>query len=241
MDHRQYFQEGFLPSPDESKEAFERRVELVKKVFQRPDAIEGFPLPKADCRPLLPSLLLFTSNKKLPFWYGAVTWILEPGEGIRLPVIQIRKKRWSFGLKEDEILAHEKVHALRVMYNEKKFEEILAFQTSRSRVRRFLSPMIGSYYEATALMLAFSLSLLSSISLFFFVLPFCTLSFFLGRLFYRRRIFQRAKKNAEKLVQEVEGFIVSLTDREILQLAKGKKLGDTSFRWEFLKSVFNLA
>ena len=127
---------GIFPGPAESQENFLRRADsslarnTTSKAFDRTnalfDAIPDWVEIKRDAKGLLP-------------WEGAATWIEENADGQRISAIQLKPSLPAFLYAPDEVLAHELVHAMRIGFEENRFEEILAYRTSKSWLRRYLA------------------------------------------------------------------------------------------------------
>ncbi|HEY5235722.1 MAG TPA: hypothetical protein VIJ14_06055, partial [Rhabdochlamydiaceae bacterium] len=83
----EYFHRGLIPGPEESEEAFLKRIQQVKPLAH-PEWDEVSVPFKIDWVPIS------YSNHKIAWWEGAATWISEE----ELPSIQLRKnfKKGSF-------------------------------------------------------------------------------------------------------------------------------------------------
>ena len=100
-----------------------------------------------------------------------------------------------------EILAHELVHAFRVACGESRFEEHLAWQTSKSAFRRALGGCFRSGPQILLLVLLLPVAVPYEFAL--------------------RRRFNRARRTLERRGErEPLKTLVRLTDREIRELAK---------------------
>ena len=125
---------GIFPGPGEEEAAFIARASKLESC--------GFVCPNVKqlyiCAP--DWLRISYSNKNLTPFEGGATWIDEAN----IPSVQLRKELEKGSYlrlyKRDEIIAHEAVHAMRMAFNENQFEEILAYSTSKSAVRRFSGP-----------------------------------------------------------------------------------------------------
>lgn len=133
----------------------------------------------------------------------------------------------------DELIAHELSHAGRMMYEEPKFEEVLAYRSSHSSFRRFFGPIIQSSYES----MIFVLVLLFVIVADFYSLingegAFSHLAFIgrlmllamvgygLIRLYVRQRQYHKSKMNLREALlnnSNADAVIYRLTDKEIIQ------------------------
>jgi hypothetical protein len=158
-------------------------------------------------------------NKGLRFFEAGCTWIDENKNAY----IQIKKKKSLFYSLE-EVLAHEYVHALRAHLDEPKFEEFIAYKTSKSKLRAFIGPMISSQKEVYLF--------LFSLLLQFFYYPFVLIPLFLilvSLMRVQRRINQwkRAKLILEKYLskeKKAEFILFWLKDKEIIRLANSDEM-----------------
>ena len=158
------------------------------------------------------------SNKGLWPWEGGCLWEKD-GEKplIQLRKVFLKKERYLWFYTRSEILAHEAVHAKRLGYKEPIFEEILAYQTSPNRFRRFFGPMFRSSKETIFFILASFMAFLSP-------LPFLVLlAMYLTRLVKYQSIFLKLKKMALKKFgcpKVAFSHLVLLKDAEILKIVK---------------------
>lgn len=167
---------GLIPGPEEESEAFSRRVDYslnLKESLPKEltDNLSGDDLQKPevlspacaslkklyDCAPEWPPL--FFSNFKLPFWQGGCAWIFQVKEDsptsalIQLRRTFLRSPKYLGIYDRDELLAHELCHVGRMMFNEPKFEELLAYQTAKSSSRRWLGPLVESSMQSALFLL----------------------------------------------------------------------------------------
>lgn len=200
MDRRQ-----FLQGPTESDSAFAKRIKLTNEAAQNPQmlGLENVRVGKFH----LPWLLYKVSNKKLLPWEAAATWIIEH-EGVKIPFLQVRKRY----AKNEEVWNHELVHIMRIAFDEPRFEEIIAFDQSKSRYRKWLGPLFRTPKESF-FFLAFAM-ISSAIGLFYpwlLLLPFLLLLGFSIRLTRDLLIFSRCKKK-----NSLE-CVLGMSDEKILQ------------------------
>ncbi|NGX56478.1 MAG: hypothetical protein K1060chlam5_00721 [Candidatus Anoxychlamydiales bacterium] len=257
--------QGFIPGPDENLEFFLKRVEATKKLSKDPifffkEINQTVPIeldlkikkPRwnwtraqllnlFDFSPI--NLAMFYSDKKLTFFQAAATWILEIGKNLKVPILQFRKKlHRSTYLKIyslDEILAHEAVHAARVAFDEPKYEEIFAYMTSTSVIRRVLGPIVKNtkdiilFFSNLFFYLLFQIFWVITsynpfmyVSFVFGIMMISFLSFGLFRLFFAKL---KMKKTFNKLYgilknkNKARAVLFRLTDKEIDNLSKLKK------------------
>lgn len=221
----EFNQRGLIPGPEESDEHFFSRILHVEKSehFNIPDILKA----QYDLQP--DWISIETSNKGLSLWQGGCLWIEESNNHI-IGTIQLRTSSlYSF----DEILGHELVHAARITFEEPKFEEILAYRTSTSKLRRFLGPFFHSTNEALVLLIIFLTSIASNLIAFFYdsILAMCyvtwilsifCISFGMIRLCYYQLRFKRCQKKLASLlgISTANALILRLSDKEILHFAK---------------------
>lgn len=173
-----YNQEGFIPGPGESETQFLERVSFCQNLDPN---LEEFPSKtfetfqemgervQEELGFTLPWVPIFYSNKDLALWHGGCAWIFQKEEGgPKGAFFQLRKgfstKNRVFGYSKEEILVHEAVHVGRMAFEEPRYEEVLAYRTSKNLFRRCLGPIFSKPSEA----LLFFLSIL--LSFFYFPL-----------------------------------------------------------------------
>lgn len=251
--------EGFIPGPHETLEEFQKRVDFCKSLKKRileesspfgftgeeEEKIlsEGLSLTKKlfDMEPSF--VPLFFSDEKLFPWHGGAAWIFQLTEGGPLgAILQLRKafhkKRNYLGLyPRDELIAHELAHVGRMAFEEKKYEEIFAYQTSTSHLMKKMGALLQSAKESYT----FAFLLLALLMLDFYALFFLDLSvylplqlfklvplLFLLYSFFRLEARQKTLANAERKLEAIGGenapfILYRLTDREIEQFSKMSK------------------
>lgn len=194
--------------------------------------------------------LVLHSNSSLLPWQGAILWEYESEEGDLYPVVQLRRSFSKVFLgcyKKEEIVAHELVHVVRFAFNEPLFEELLAYQTSKSFFRRFMGPLFIYPFEATILAVC---SLIAPISTLCFesswgaLLLISVVSFFLVRLVVLHCIFFLSQRKIERAGVKKSfslAVLLRLSDSEIIKAAiisplktreewKSKALKDLRFK-----------
>ena len=231
-------EEGFLAGPDETEESFVKRFNILKNSpFER---IDPKPLERRNCKchelyAANPDWIPLTfSNKGLLPWEGGALWIFEN----HLPLIQLRKgfKKGKFLIySKDEVLKHETVHALRLAFNEPRFEEILAYETSSSKWRRWIGPLFRKPSHAAFFISLVLISLTIQTVYVFFIpsplfswikgasfLPFVDLIFRSALLIKDRKAFRMTLRKLGKIFpnqKNVFPIAVRLKDSEIQSFA----------------------
>jgi len=250
------YRRGFLPGPNESEEAFLQRVEMCEEIAKDPQrALRNLPLSDFDLcteplglvEPLnftFDTLLTVRSDKRLPFWEGAATWSFELEGGGQLPILQLRKNRSYMSL--EEIVSHEAVHILRTAFDEMRFEEILAYRTSKKGWRRYFGPLFRRPRESLIFALltlgAFALEVIllalfpfAVWAVYLFIFPLSYVSFLLLRLVRDQRIFSRCLSKLKRRFKEHDSEELALffTDREIVEgaIKMGGDLRSSLFRY----------
>jgi hypothetical protein len=243
---------GIFPGPLESSEDF----------FVRADSF--VPQKHLPCALLLSKIFnttpdwvqIETGSKGLFFWEGAATWIEENADGMRSCKVQL-KDTWLTRLyPKEELIAHEIVHAMRLMFDEKRFEEVLAYQTSKNRFRRYFGPLFSDPTESKffiALLFAswaiywveviFNVHLGGGSILF---LPLWAIGWGVLRLRRSQRVLSAALCNLQAVVGQGApslAIAICLTDSEIEQFATSTpeeirtfavKAKEHSLRWRQL-------
>ena len=232
---------GLFPGQTEDEAAFLSRIESLKnsdvaEAFEESTSISledwkkayTLTIPLFDIQP--DWIAAHYSAKGLPFWERASAWEADI-KGATVPFIQLHpalKKGRLYSLKE--VLAHEAVHAVRSHLKQKRFEEIMAYRTSRFSFRRWLGPIFFKPWETTL----FLLSLLFSLSMVWFAngsvifdcltaLPFLLLAYWSLRLHHVQGIFKRCLKNLSQCLPNPARALavaVRLTDDEISQFSR---------------------
>ena len=134
---------GIIPGPDETESDFVKRIDILKNLGRN-----NLFLKEEEFEPLIcdfhglgakPKWIpLVYSNRRLFPWQGGVSWTINPPEGTPFPLVQLRKgfKKGRFLFNDrEEVLHHEAVHAMRLAFNEPRFEEILAYFHSKKKWR----------------------------------------------------------------------------------------------------------
>ncbi len=255
--------EGFIAGPKEDAKTFLERVSLTKCFINNPkdffiDNKKFYVSLRNKIKKPIWSwtkthlkhlydfspeyFFAFYQNKNLTSFEGAATWQLSKGnKNLNIPILQVRenfKKRGEYLriYQLDEILAHESVHALRIAYNEPQFEEIFAYLTSNSFLRRIFGALIRSSYEGIVFfallmcglmfqVVSFYYDSLTLLFLLFSMLSIAWASIGLFRLFKAKWMLRKAYKKVFPLFYDRNktfSVLVRLTDAEIKKISKEK-------------------
>lgn len=245
---------GFIPGPQEKVSAFLKRAELAKCQRSSHQALAIVQCLFDVC----PNWVKIESTNRLHFWEAAATYI-EENQGVFVPTVQMKKRGIPLWCSQEEILAHELIHATRIAFKESFFEEVLAYKTSRKWFRRYFGPiffhpketvlflflLVGSWcYQLRCL---FFLDDLPSLALW---IPCVLTGLLIARVVIVQVVFSLCLKKIHKLLEQsdkVLGFALRLSDREIIDFAfksldkmrkymeKAKKI---SLRWYMLALIY---
>ncbi len=220
---------GIFPGPSEQEKKFLKRAAAAKQVTS-PEVLKL----TQDIFSALPDWVKIHYAKKglLP-WEGAATWIEESAEGMREASIHVKSSFLTRLYPQEEIIAHEMVHAMRLTFEERRFEEILAFRTSKNRFRRYFGPLFTHPGETKTFVmcvlgscLAYWTEFLFDVSLgakYFLWAPLFVLGWGVWRLARSQKLFSHALNHLEKVIKEPQRSLavaLRLSDREIEQFAK---------------------
>jgi hypothetical protein len=181
--------QGLIPGPSESEEEFLQRAsyclnlkdliqeKLEKELpFSYDDKAGSAALDEAlpttlSFYDIAPDWLpLFFSNYRLPPWHGGSAWIFKTDEKAPTSAfLQLRRgflsKKKLLGLySREEVISHESAHVGRMLFEEPRFEELLACRSSPSSLRAELGALPETGRESS--LFAFLLLLILSIDLF---------------------------------------------------------------------------
>lgn len=181
---------------------------------------------------------IFFTNHKLSPWHGGCAWIFQlSDQSPTSALFQLRKalrtKKHYLGLFDrDEILVHEMAHVGRMMYDEPQFEEMLAYRSSPSSLRRLLGPLVQSSTESALFTLCLFLIILFDLFLVFFgydilffqamalkIVPLGMIVWAAIRLYRRHRQYNAALAALKKIYGDEEtarAVCYRLTDQEII-------------------------
>ena len=280
----EYSRQGLIPGPNETKEAFFKRVDyclnLKKEIpnslmpdlpFVNDELNENSEVLKEGCifskkiYDISPDWVpLFFSNSDLPFWQGGCAWIFQKSEETpKATFFQLRKhfktNKTFLGIYDrKELITHELCHVGRMQFDESKFEEILAYNTSNASLRKFLGPLFTSSIESGLFLLfLIVLVIIDFFSLVYDLMALSTLSFFIHmsfvgliifgllRLVKKQYQFKKTLKKLESMTSSAKAVLYRLTDDEIISFSTWdteaiKKFAEQKkdFRWEVIYKAY---
>ena len=224
------YAKGFLPGPEETEKEFFDRIAATEHIIKDPKKyITDRYFSKTELSPCGGAALL--AKRKNFFLHASSTIIVELKDKLIIPIITSPSSRL---VDNNEVMKHELVHAKRALFTEPKFEEMIAFRTSKHKWRKYLSPILSSNIE---LLLFFSCALLSFFSLF--PLTIC-LSLFAMQLYRRQKIIRRCLSYLKQHTKHPEEVLVGMLDSEIIAMSKGRleEINFSLFRWKFMQTLF---
>jgi hypothetical protein len=251
---REYNFHGFIPGPREENFIFFKRVELARggKFFH-----QGMNIVQS-LFDVYPNWVKIEFTNRLYLWEAAATY-MEEMQGIFMPVVQIKKRGIPFWCSQEEILAHELVHATRIAFTESFFEEILAYRTSPNWLRRYFGPIFFHPMEVIiflSVLVGIWLYQLGCLFFFDYVsnlglwIPFISIGLLMIRLVMVQTIFSLCLKKLRKLLKQPDkalGFALRLSDKEIIDFAfmsldKARKYiekaWEKNLRWRMLTLIY---
>ncbi|MDP1879751.1 MAG: hypothetical protein Q8K60_02270 [Parachlamydiaceae bacterium] len=276
---------GFIPGPDEDEQSYIKRINYcltLKEHLTKNNQIElpfddtdqnsqkflenAFPQTK-DLYGIRPSwVLLFLSNYQLKPWQGGCAWIFQMDENSPTSAFIQLRKQFSVSptyLKiydRNELLMHECAHIGRMVYQEPKFEEFFAYQSSTSKFRQWFGPFIQSSKESLLFVLILGIVIFADLAYLatghgmhwvHWLKLFPILMIFGGllRLILRHDTLRKCRLNLEFILNplqtrhlmyrlrddEIESF-ARFSKTEILDFIEKEK--NHSFRWKFLNDIY---
>ena len=277
---------GFLPRRGESAEQFFRRVETILGIHREFEAelaaagevgVYGLQLRSQDRIPdeiigeaeeVTDRLYSFRTRHVPGFflsrdvgllWGGCM--ICDPDHPLSVFLIRgafRKRQRWLF-YNRRELLAHELCHSMRQSLEEITLEEYFAYQTSPSRLRRYLGNCFIWEYDAIWFVIPALLLLLAQVAQSFWlpglpVWPFWPVAlaypaFLLIRNGISRRLVKRAAKKLAAFGVEKPSAVLFRLDRgEIRRIGAMERPGEfeqyaaerkeSDFRWAILYARF---
>jgi hypothetical protein len=229
---------GFIPGPSETEELFRSRIEQKKEPFSRVH-LEWTKEQLQELFDFAPdSLDVFYSNENLAVWQGAACWIEEGRANLQLRE-GFRKGSYLGLYSRDEVLAHEAVHAARVMFEEPENEEFFAYASSPKRWRATLGPIVKRPWEIWVWIGMLAGGMFWSAGFF---LAACWSFMGLWRLIRQHMRRNSAANTLMKKLQSpkaARAVLFRMTDQEIRTLARGKWVeGDESLRWRLIRAAY---
>jgi hypothetical protein len=279
LDWNELDRKGLYPGPHETEEDWRLRVQFCLSLKKNRREWEDFPFSSdamdetgialeegmqvaKNLFNISPEWVpVIFSNDKLAPWHGGCAWIFQQAEGA--PTAALMQLRSSLRTHDHylqiyqrkELVAHELVHAGRMMFDEPQYEEILAYRTSALPLRRWLGPLIQSAWEGYLFVGVAALTALIQAGLLLYDAPFTWFSFIglfvivlaaLLRLAWRQNRYSQCLKKLQQL-QAGEPLMVRLTDFEINHFASSSIEGigayweneaKRSFRGKFLSALY---
>lgn len=278
----EFNRQGLIPGPNESEEAFLTRAryclglkseinEKLQLPFSEQGSSEVLQPALEETRKeydLAPAWIpLFFSNHHLLPWHGGCAWIFQQSE--ESPTAAFMQLRSAFLHSEKylglytrkELIAHELCHVGRMCFEEPRFEEILAYRTSPSGLRRWLGAIAQSSWETMAFFLLLCLILAIDLYALAFdvpleslawlkLLPFGMFGAGFSRLIMRQQQFDHCLANLQRLLkdrQKALAVIYRLTDSEIISFSRQAAdcfqdvLNDrkgSSLRWRCIEKAY---
>jgi hypothetical protein len=279
---RSFNRKGLIPGPHETERDFLERANYCLNLSQNPPPPFEKEKNEASTQKILEDVFpktkklfdvtphwvpLVFSNYQLTPWHGGCTWIFQMNEeSPTAALLQLRKKFLKnatyLGIyHREELVAHEICHVGRMMFEEPHFEEVLAYRTSNSSLRRFLGPIVKSAFESLVFALTLFLLFVIDFSLILFdqadrlialswlkLIPLGMMGWALVRLCQRQGQFKRCLYQLNSLLQDetsANAVLYRLTDQEIIDFSQQslddihayiKKEG--SLRWKVLKLAY---
>lgn len=284
----QYNKQGLFPCVTESEQAYVQRAHFCLNLVHELESRTGTELPfdpkdraseevlreaYAYTRPLYDSapdwIPIFFNDYKLSLWHGGCAWIFQLDEDT--PTSAFMQLRSSFknnhrylGLyNREELIAHELAHAGRMMYQDPQFEEILAYQTSPSFLRRWLGPIVQSSNESLLFILVLGFIIMANVALlafnpveayssikWFIGLPLLLVTCALARLSIRHLQLKKCIRHLSTLYHsstKARHLTYRLHDQDIRRFAASSSeqirsfiedQPSTSFYWSFIKTCY---
>lgn len=271
----QYNRMGLIPGPDEPEEFFASRVYQCLNLKEDLEAVVGRPVAEMSkelieqVSPLTRKLfdivpdwvpVVFSNHQLLP-WHGGCAWIVQLNESSPTTAFfQLREKfatssRYLGIYSRDELLAHESAHIGRMLFQEQKFEELLAYRSAPSHFRQWFGPIVQSPWESLLFVLSLLFSVFSDFllphhALWIKTFPLLLIVLGVGRVWLRQHQLARCRKVLEGILgsafkadavlyrlrdSEIIAF-GKMSNEEILQYAQDQAPG--SLRWRVINKAY---
>lgn len=201
----------------------------------------------------------FLSTNLGMLWGGCAISVPEEDFSLFLIRKSFRSRKKWFIYRRDELLSHELCHIARAPLHDYRFEEHFAYQTSFSRLRRYMGNCFIYKYDAIFFILPVMLLLLTQIMITFNVINVPIWPFWFGAgsyplwLFIRnqlsRNILHRATRKLARICADAEAVLFRCTATEINKIAQTadddalRKLwndnSEAELRWKIIDYRFN--
>lgn len=276
---------GLVPGPEETEEMYLKRVEYclqlksdiaeqmgLKNVLESTSELSEKLIHDVSSETkflydVIPSWcpILFTNYHLAP-WHGGCAWIFKvsddmpTGAFLQLRAIFAKQEKYFFYPRQ-ELVTHESAHVGRMLFEEPKFEEILAYRTSKSRLRRWLGAIFQTSWETAFVFFVLLINIFTDYIFFgtdpndflhidewvdFFTV--LLIGYGVIRLIIRQKQLQRCLNNLESILGSTEkanAVIYRLTDHEIITFSKSLPQAiinyakqQTSFRWRLINLAY---
>jgi hypothetical protein len=278
---REYNTQGFIPGPDETAEEFAQRVDFCLRLRETLSVELGEQIADgfiAEAVPITQKLFgiaptwvpLIFSNRRISYWHGGCAWIFQlTPETPTAAFLQLRKafmlsKRYIRLYDRDELIAHELAHVGRMKFTEPKFEEVLAYRTAKTALRRWFGPIIQSPAELLLFLFTLCVAIGGDLYLLFgnnksvdiasilwLKTPPIALILLGGiRAWWRQKQLRRCLEKLKTLLNNEEhanAVLYRLQDNEIIDFGKMapealqdyvERQGSRSLRWAFIKKLY---
>lgn len=226
-----YNHQGLFPGPEESDRDFLKRVQTLLGSAYSSEQLCPDSLKRAKkLYDIEPSWVqLEYTDQGLRFWEAAAVEVSEKHFRFQLRRTFIDHPKYLGLYCKKEILSHEFSHIGRMTFPSSPFEEIFAFQTSKS-FRRFFGPLFSTPRESLTLVVLTSMALLSDLLLrrtpyawlFFKLAPLFYLIFLGLKLLKAKIQYRRALKKLKKLTKDLDQaryIAYRLTEKEIIKFS----------------------
>ena len=208
---------------------------------------------------------VYFSNSQLTPWHGGCAWIFQMDENSPTSAfLQLRKQFRSANhymgfLKKDEVLAHELSHIGRMSFEEPKFEEFLAYQSSISTWRQWLGPLVQATWESLLFVGTLLMIFMMDMFLIWYgdldsylrlmclkLIPLAMIGAGVIRLIIRHQQLKKCRRALKKIIPnplKINAIIYRLTDNEIISFGKMdknalidymKKERENTLRWRVI-------
>ncbi len=282
----QFNQLGLIPGPEENETEFVNRAQyclqlknVLPSLLEREQVVDT-PLARQliqDAAKTTRKLFDITpewvpvifSNHRLAFWHGGCAWIFQfNAETPTAAFFQLRQAFSSashyLGLYDrEELIAHESAHVGRMLFQEPKFEETLAYRTAKSRFRQWLGAIVQSSWESLLFVFIIVISLfIDSAALFWGeqelyssalavkALLIFLIAFGIGRSWLRQKQLSRclhALQNALGDADLANAVAYRLQDKEIISFGSmspkeikqyANEQAELSLRWRLINLAY---